>query len=516
MQHRPLALIILDGFGIGPETDFNAVFLAKTPTFDRLWSSCPHTKLEASGRKVGLPEGQMGNSEVGHLNLGGGRIVMQTLTYITSLIESGEFFKNSTLVSTMDKVKETGCLHVMGLTSRGGVHSELEHLFAILDLAERRGVKNIALHLFSDGRDVPPDSGLGFIGEVEDHLASHPVRGRIASVSGRYFAMDRDNRWDRVELAYRAIVEGKGVYSAPDARTAVHLAYERGETDEFIKPTVITDAEGEPLARIDDGDSVIFFNFRADRGRELTYALMGDEGFTFFARGRRVKRLNYCSLTEYDASWRLPFAFTAPGVDRPLAQVLSEHRLRQYHTAETEKYPHVTYFFNAKKEDPYAGETRFLVPSPKVATYDLQPEMSAPALTAKTVERINSGQDDFILINFANPDMVGHTGVLEAAIKACEAADSGLAQVVAAIEARQGCYLVVADHGNAEVMRQPNGEPHTAHTTNPVPFIVGGAPEVVSLRDGGILADVAPTILELMGVAVAPQMTGKSLIASTK
>jgi 2,3-bisphosphoglycerate-independent phosphoglycerate mutase len=453
----------------------------------------------------------MGNSEVGHLNLGGGRIVMQSLTYISHLIETGEFFQSPSLQGAIDAAAAGGGrLHVMGLTSRGGVHSDLEHLFAILEMAEQRGARDIVLHAFTDGRDVPPDSGAGYVREVVDYLQAHPGRGRIATVSGRYFAMDRDKRWERVSQAYDAIVEGTAAYTSTDPVEAVEAAYRRGETDEFIKPTVIVDAAGEPLGRMSDGDSVIFFNFRGDRGRQMTYALMGDQSWDGYSRSRRVKDLHYCALTNYDASWGLPFAFAIPVVDNPLAEVLSSHGLTQYHTAETEKYPHVTYFFNALKEEPYPGETRALIASPKVATYDLQPEMSAPELTERTVERILSGQDDFVLINFANPDMVGHTGVLEAAIKACEATDRGLTRIVEALEARGGAYVIVADHGNAEVMRQENGEPHTAHTTNLVPMIVGNASSIVGLKEGGKLADVAPTILDLLGIPIPPQMTGQS------
>ncbi len=512
MPYRPIALIILDGFGLGPEVESNAVYRADTPTFDRLWREWPHTRLIASGRQVGLPEGQMGNSEVGHLNLGAGRIVMQSLTYIHHLMETGEFYTNAALTVAMDTAAKGKRLHVMGLTSRGGVHSDLEHLFGVLDMAERRGVADIVLHLFTDGRDVPPDSGRTYVGEVVDYLKAHPGRGRVASVTGRYYAMDRDNRWERVSQAYDVVVDGKAEHTATEALAAVEAAYARGETDEFIKPTVLLGPDGLPLGKMSDGDSVIFFNFRADRGRELTYALMGGAEWNSFPRGRRVEGLNYCSLTEYDASWHLPYAFAVPSLDKPLAEVISQAGLHQYHTAETEKYPHVTYFFNAKIEQPYPGETRELVASPKVATYDLQPEMSAPELTEKTVERILSGQDDFILINFANPDMVGHTGVLEAAIKACEATDRGLQRIVEAMEARGGGYVIVADHGNCEVMRQENGEPHTAHTTNMVPMIVGGAFSVSALKEGGILADVAPTILELLGIPIPVEMTGRSLL----
>lgn len=512
MKNRPLALIILDGFGLTEPTESNAVHLAQTPTFDRLWESCPRTRLIASGKEVGLPAGQMGNSEVGHLNLGAGRVVMQSLSYIDHLIETGEFKTSKALQETIDRVGSENSLHIMGLASRGCVHSDLQHLFALIEMAQERSERPVYLHLFTDGRDVPPDSGLGFVGEIEEFIKTRD-RVQVASVSGRYYAMDRDKRWQRVELAYNAVVDGSAEFSASGASAAVRAAYDRGETDEFIKPTIIVDRKGEPLGPIMDGDSVIFFNFRADRGREMTYALMGDADWNEFPRCRRASNLGYCSLTEYDAAWNLPFAFAAPEVTVPLAEVLSRNGLRQYHTAETEKYPHVTYFFNAKIEEPYQGEERELVPSPKVATYDLQPEMSAPELTRLTVERIASGVDDFILINYANPDMVGHTGVLEAAIAACEATDQGLAQVTAALEERGGCYLVVADHGNCEVMRQENGEPHTAHTTNLVPCILGGRHEVKSLREGGVLGDVAPTILQLMGVEKPPEMTGKSLIS---
>ena len=512
MPYRPLALVILDGFGLGPEKESNAVFQADTPTFDRLWREWPHTKLIASGRKVGLPEGQMGNSEVGHLNLGAGRIVMQSLTFITHQIETQEFSKNRALASVIDSSKKGGRLHVMGLASRGGVHSDLEHLFALLDMAGERGAEDVALHLFTDGRDVPPDSGLGYVQEICDYLEKHPGRARVATVSGRYYAMDRDNRWERVELAYNAVVGGQSERTKTSAIEAVKAGYAAGETDEFIHPTVIVGSDGSPVAPINDGDSVVFFNFRADRGREMTYALMGGDDWNSFSRRRVAKNLVYCSMTEYDAAWNLPYAFAIPEIDIPLAEVIAQNGLAQYHTAETEKYPHVTYFFNAKREELFPLETRELVASPKVATYDLQPEMSAPELTEKTVARILSHDDAFILINFANPDMVGHTGDLDAAIKACEAADHGLKRVVEAIEARGGCYLVVADHGNAEVMRQENGDPHTAHTTNLVPLIVGGAFQIAGLLDGGILADVAPTILQLMGLPIPSQMTGRSLL----
>ncbi len=512
MRKPPIALIILDGFGLAPPSSTNAVSTASTPVFDRLWQHGPKTTLEASGRKVGLPEGQMGNSEVGHLNLGAGRVVLQSLTYLDDQIERGTFFQNEVLLNVMRATGESNSLHVMGLASRGGVHSELSHLFALLKMAQDHKVGPVYLHLFTDGRDVPPDSGKGFVAEICEYLKASGNSASVASVSGRYFAMDRDRRWDRVARAYEAVVDGLSEHTAVSAMEAVETAYGRGETDEFIAPTVIVDERGEPLGPITDRDSVIFFNFRADRGRELTYALMGDANWSEFERSRRVEGLKYCSLTEYDAAWNLPFAFAVPVVEQPLAEVLSQAGLKQFHTAETEKYPHVTYFFNAKREEPYPGETRVLIPSPKVATYDLKPEMSAAELTQSTVRRIDEGEDDFVLINFANPDMVGHTGVLSAAIAACEATDRGLGEIVEALERRGGCYLVVADHGNAEQMVDEFGEPHTAHTTNPVPLVLGGTHSAVGLAEGGILGDVAPTILDLMGLEKPACMTGRSLL----
>jgi 2,3-bisphosphoglycerate-independent phosphoglycerate mutase len=512
MEKKPVALIILDGFGLAPPSSFNAVTLADTPTFDALWEKGPRTELSASGEDVGLPEGQMGNSEVGHLNLGAGRVVMQSLSYINHLLRTQEFYQNSALTNVMASVGEENSLHIMGLASRGRVHSDLEHLFALVRMARKIGARPVYLHLFTDGRDCAPDSGLGFVEDVERFLAEEVDGTAIATVSGRYYAMDRDNRWERVEKAYNALVDGTSESTATTALEAVRSAYERGETDEFIAPTVITDQQGEPVGPIANGDGIIFFNFRADRGREMTYALMGDENWDGFPRRRRVENLSYCSMTEYDEAWSLPFAFCAPVVTEPLAEILSKAGLKQYHTAETEKYPHVTYFFNAKIEEPFEGEVRHLIPSPKVATYDLQPEMSEPELARATAARIRTGEDDFILINFANPDMVGHTGIISAAKAACEATDRGLAEIVEALEERGGCYLVVADHGNCEKMQEEDGSPHTAHTTNPVPCILGGHHEVRALRDGGRLGDVAPTLLQLMGLDQPTVMTGKSLI----
>jgi len=503
-------LVVLDGFGLAPEGPGNAVRKARTPNFDRYWQGYPHTELQASGLAVGLPEGQMGNSEVGHMNLGAGRVVMQSLTYIQSLIEDGTFFQNEVSNSAYD-LPEGQALHLMGLVSRGGVHSDMTHLFALLELAKRRGTAPVFVHAFTDGRDTPPDSGLEYVRELQYKIDELEHDIHIASVSGRYFAMDRDKRWERTKRAYDAVVCGQAAFTATSAIEAVGAAYARGETDEFIQPTVIVDEAGNPLAQIQNNDSVIFFNFRADRARQLTYALLGDESWREFERCRVLHKLTYASLMQYDKQLSAPYALELPELSNCLAEVLSRAGKTQYHTAETEKYPHVTYFFDAKIEVPFEGEERKLVPSPKVPTYDLQPEMSAPELTEATLERIRERDDDFILINYANPDMVGHTGVLGAAIKACEAADEGLGKITEAVLRKGGAVIVLADHGNAEVMIDENGGPHTAHTTNPVPFILLGAGKV-GLREGGVLGDVAPTILELMGLEKPLEMTGKSLL----
>ena len=500
----PVMLMILDGFGLAPDGPGNAISLAHTPNFDRLWQNSPHTQLEASGRAVGLPDGQMGNSEVGHLNLGAGRIVKQSLSFIQDAIDDGTFFDNSVLNETY-AAASGGALHLMGLVSDGGVHSDIRHLFALLDFAKRKGTAPVYVHVFTDGRDTPPDSGLGFVRALQAKIDALGHDSRIATVSGRYYAMDRDNRWERVQRAYDAIVCAESERHADTAEAAVKAAYDRGETDEFITPTVVGDG-----AKIQDGDAVIFFNFRADRARQLTYALLGDASWDEFRRCA-VPKIHYASLMEYDAKLHAPFAMALPEIKHPLAEVLSDAGKTQYHTAETEKYPHVTYFFDAKIEKPFPGEERQIIPSPKVATYDLQPEMSEPELTAATLKRLREHDDDFILINFANPDMVGHTGVINAAVKACEAADNALGKLAAAVQDKGGALIVIADHGNAEVMIAEDGGPYTAHTTNPVPCIVVGAGDV-KLRSGGILGDVAPTVLELLGVQTPPEMTQTSLI----
>lgn len=505
-----VALVILDGFGLAEPSAGNAVSLAFTPNFDRLSREQPSTRLAASGLDVGLPEGQIGNSEVGHLNIGAGRVVMQSLTWIDSLIEGGEFWSDETLCRTIDSAA-SGTVHLVGLVSNGGVHSHVRHLLALLQLAEQRGARRIAVHAFTDGRDTAPDSGLPAVLEVQAACAASTVPAFIASVTGRYWAMDRDHRWERTRRAFDAMVCGDAPYRTASAANAVQDAYRRGETDEFIEPTVVTDADGEPLATVEDGDAVIFFNFRSDRARQLTAALTGGSGWAAFPRCR-VPAVNFCSLMEIDASLQLPFAFSTPELRLPLAEVISNAGLSQFHAAETEKYAHVTYFFNALIEPPFPGEERSLTASPRVPTYDLQPEMSSEELTGRVVDRIRNADDAFVLVNYANPDMVGHTGSLAAAIRACEAADLALGRVVSAMRERGGTVLVIADHGNAEQMLDEAGNPHTAHTTNPVPCILIDGPPGISLRSGGRLADVAPTVLELLGLAQPAEMTGQSLL----
>lgn len=512
-RRKPVALIILDGFGLAEPSPGNAVALADTHNFDRYAAAAPFTSLQASGLAVGLPEGQIGNSEVGHLNIGAGRVVLQSLTWIDEQIRSGNFFSNSVLRQVMAASATGGTLHLLGLVSHGGVHSSLAHLLALLELAEREGVKRVAVHVFTDGRDTAPDSGLPAVLELQAACSELNTDAFIASVSGRYYAMDRDQRWERTREAFDAVVCGAAAFSAGSGANAVQDAYKRGESDEFIRPTVISGADGLALAPVRDGDAVIFFNFRADRARQLSRALLAP-AFSGFERCAQPQ-VSFCSLMELDPGLGQPYAFRLPELRLPLAEVLSNAGLRQFHAAETEKYAHVTYFFNALVEAPFPGEERLLIPSPQVATYDLQPEMSAPELTSSVLTRLQTGLDDFILVNFANPDMVGHTGSLRAAVQAVEASDRGLGQLVDAVVAQGGCALVIADHGNAEQMLEADGvSPHTAHTTNPVPCILVGAPAGIGLREGGRLADVAPTVLELLGVAQPAEMSGRSLLVS--
>ena len=506
----PVVLCVLDGFGIAEPGPGNAVAHADTPVFDRLWASAPRTTLEASGQAVGLPDGQMGNSEVGHLNLGAGRVVMQSLSFVQAAIDDGSLFENEVLTSLCDHVATRGTLHLMGLVSDGGVHSDLPHLLALLDLAQRRGLERVVVHAFMDGRDTAPDGGRGYLAQVCSHLEATGNPARIATVIGRYWARDRDRRWDRTKRAYDAIVLGRADHRAASADEAIAQAYERGETDEFVAPTLITPAGDAPVT-LEDGDAVLWFNFRADRARQIAHALLAGPEWDGFER-ERVADVRYASLMPVDETLGTPFALQVPTLETPLGEVIAAAGLRQHRTAETEKYPHVTYFFNAQREAPYEGETRHMAPSPQVATYDLQPEMSAEPLTDAAVERIERGDDAFVLINYANPDMVGHTGVFEAAVRACATADACLGRIEAATLARGGVLLVVADHGNAETMLTEDGAPHTAHTTNPVPCLLVGAGEGVALRDGGVLGDVAPTVLALLGLDVPPVMTGRSLL----
>jgi 2,3-bisphosphoglycerate-independent phosphoglycerate mutase len=515
-----VCLVILDGWGLAPPGPGNAVELARTPVFDELWAAHPHTQLTASGRAVGLPDGQMGNSEVGHLNLGAGRVVRQDLTRIDDAVADGELAENPALRDAFAAAREAGRLHLLGLVSDGGVHASMGHLRALIELAADHGVPDVVLHAFTDGRDTLPDSGARYLATAEGWLREHG--GRVATVSGRYYAMDRDRRWPRVELAYDAIVHGRPAplgadpddFAAHGARTghadsaeeAVRAAYARGETDEFVRPTLVGE-EG----RVRDGDAIVFFNFRPDRARELTRAL-AEPGFAEFDRGD-APRVHYTTLTEYQEDWDYPVAFPPDRPRATLASVLAERGMRQLHVAETEKYPHVTYFFNGGEEHEHAGEERCLVDSPRdVPTYDHKPEMSAPAAAAAFVERWRAGDYGFGIINFANPDMVGHTGVIPAAVKAIETVDACLGRVVETVHAAGGACIVTADHGNADHMLEPDGSPNTAHSLNPVPLVVTAASG--GLRDGGILADIAPTVLDLLGVEQPPEMTGQSLLAT--
>lgn len=510
MSKKPTVLMILDGYGLNDNCEHNAVCEAKTPVMDQLMKDYPFVKGEASGMAVGLPEGQMGNSEVGHLNMGAGRIVYQELTRITKEIQDGDFFKNEALLTAVNNAKEhDSALHLFGLLSDGGVHSHNTHLYGLLELAKREGLTKVFVHCFLDGRDTPPASGKDFIKALNDEMEKIGV-GQVASVMGRYYAMDRDNRWDRVEKAYNAMTKGEGV-QAECAVCAVKESYENDVTDEFVVPTVVV-KDGQPVGRIQDGDSIIFFNFRPDRAREITRAFCDDE-FTGFAREKKLD-VTYVCFTDYDETIQNKIvAFHKVSISNTFGEFLAAHNMTQARIAETEKYAHVTFFFNGGVEEPNKGEDRILVKSPKVATYDLKPEMSAYEVCGKLVEAIKSGKYDVIIINFANPDMVGHTGVENAAIKAIEAVDECVGKAVAAIKEVDGQMFICADHGNAEqLVDYKTGEPFTAHTTNPVPFLLVNADPAYSLREGGCLADIAPTLIELMGMEQPAEMTGKSLL----
>lgn len=510
MKKKPTVLLILDGYGLNDSIEGNAIYAANTPTMDHLMKTCPFVEGNASGLAVGLPEGQMGNSEVGHLNMGAGRIVFQELTRISKEIREGDFFNNEALNYGMDQaLKNDSTLHIWGLLSDGGVHSHTEHLYGLLELAARKQLKKVAVHCFLDGRDTPPSSGKNFVAELVQKMEEIGV-GKIASVSGRYYAMDRDNRWDRVEKAYRVLANGQGE-TATNPVDAVEESYNQGLTDEFMLPTVILE-NGEPVATVKDNDSVIFFNYRPDRAREISRTFCMDE-FTGFERGPRIKTTYVC-FTNYDD--KIPnkeVAFHKVELTNTFGEFLAANQMNQARIAETEKYAHVTFFFNGGIETPNPLEDRILVDSPKVATYDMKPTMSLVEVCEKLVEAIHSGKYDMIICNFANPDMVGHTGVFEACVAAIEAIDCCLKKAVEAVEGENGTMFICADHGNAEQLIDPvTKEVFTAHTTNPVPFILVGGPENVTLRKGGCLADIAPTLIELLGKEQPKEMTGQSLL----
>ncbi|BAD39233.1 2,3-bisphosphoglycerate-independent phosphoglycerate mutase [Symbiobacterium thermophilum] len=507
---RPVALIVLDGWGLNPDPRANAVAMARHPNFDRLMARYPHTTLTASGEAVGLLPGQMGDSNVGHLNLGAGRIVYQTLVRIWRSIQDGSFYTLPVWRPVLDRAKQPGkALHLMGLVSDGGVHSHIDHLLALIDLAKRENVERVYVHAFLDGRDVPPQSALPYLERVEAKLKETGI-GAIATISGRYYAMDRDKRWDRTEKAFLAITQGIG-HTAGSVAEAVERAYARGETDEFVQPTVIEGVDG----RVREGDGVIFFNFRPDRARQLVRALH-ETAFDGFKRPEGYRPVELVTMTQYDQTFTdIPVAFGPQFVDVPMGQVVAEAGLRQLRIAETEKYAHVTYFFNGGEERVFPGEERVLVPSPKVATYDLKPEMSAYEVAREAVKWIEEDRTDFIVLNFANPDMVGHTGVLEAAIRAVEAVDECLGQVVDALLAKGGAAVIIADHGNCDQMVDyETGAPHTNHTLNPVPCILVDDQRLDAKLKPGVLANVAPTLLEIIGLPKPPQMDADSLLVS--
>ncbi|MGB5984211.1 MAG: 2,3-bisphosphoglycerate-independent phosphoglycerate mutase [Desulfobacterales bacterium] len=510
---RPWVLIILDGWGQRQESVANAVALAHTPCLDELSARYPQTRLQCFGEAVGLPPGVMGNSEVGHMNIGAGRVVYQDLVRINRAIADGSFFTNESLVTAMaDVARNERNLHLMGLLSDGGVHSEFGHLLALLEMAARQGLKpeRVFIHAILDGRDTPPNSGISYLGQLQDYLENHP-QGRVASICGRYYAMDRDTRWERTARAYDLYTQGKGT-AAQEPLAAVKQAYGREEWDEFLQPIVISNPQDEPLTRVASGDGIIFFNFRADRARQITRAFT-EPGFDAFDSGPRPQLGAFVCMTLYDEHFDLPMAFAPIHLDQVLGEVLSRNHRRQLRIAETEKYAHVTYFFNGGEETPFPGEERCLIPSPReVATYDLKPEMSAAEVAEELLKRLKTGQYDLMVVNFANMDMVGHTGVLEAAIKACETVDRCLKLIVDEIQRQGGAALITADHGNAEIMAQADGSPHTAHSLNPVKLLLMDDRDPGLVLKKGKLADIAPTILELMGLAQPREMTGKSLI----
>ncbi|MCD8036667.1 MAG: 2,3-bisphosphoglycerate-independent phosphoglycerate mutase [Clostridiales bacterium] len=513
MSKKPTVLMILDGYGINEKTEGNAIKMAKTPVMDMLLKKYPHAKGYASGLDVGLPNGQMGNSEVGHLNIGAGRIVYQELTRITKAIEDGDFFENPELKEAMENCKKNNsALHIMGLLSDGGVHSHNTHLYALVKMAKNNGIEKVYIHAFLDGRDTPPTSGKEYLEQLEEELRSIGV-GKIATVSGRYYAMDRDKRWDRTQKAYEAMLQGKG-NKAASSDECITNSYAAGVTDEFVIPTVITDEEGLPVGKIEENDSIVFFNFRPDRAREITRAIV-DGDFDGFEKEKRLNSFFFVCFTRYDDTLpNVHIAFKPQRLDNTLGEYISSLGLKQLRTAETEKYAHVTFFFNGGVEEPNPGEDRILVPSPKVATYDLKPEMSAHEVCDVLVENILSKKYDLIIINFANSDMVGHTGVMEAAIKAVEAVDECVGRAVDAIVETGGQMIICADHGNSDQMIDyETGEPMTAHTTNPVPLVLVNYTDGIGIKDGR-LSDLAPTLLEMMDLPKPKEMTGESLLVN--
>lgn len=510
MGKKTTVLMILDGFGLSDTVEGNAIKLAQTPHINKIMNEYPSVKGNASGLFVGLPDGQMGNSEVGHLNMGAGRIVYQELTRITKSIEDGDFFKNPALLSAINNVKEkNSSLHIMGLLSDGGVHSHIDHLYGVLKLAKNNNIEKVFIHCFLDGRDTSPTSGKDFLHQLEEKIEEIGV-GKIASLSGRYYAMDRDNRWERVEQAYNAMVVGKGD-STENVISFIENSYSKGVNDEFVVPTVVVE-NGKPVATINENDSVIFFNYRPDRAREMTRVFC-DENFKEFDREKGYFDTKFVTFTDYDASLKnKEVAFLKENLSNTFGEYISNLGLKQLRMAETEKYAHVTFFFNGGVEEPFKNEDRILVASPKVATYDMQPEMSAGEVTSKLVENIKSGKYDLIIVNYANPDMVGHTGVVDATIKAIQAIDNCIGKVVDTVLETNSQLFICADHGNSEqLVDYKTGEPFTAHTTNPVPFILVNA-DVKGLKENGKLADIAPTLLDIMGIAKPLEMTGESLV----
>ncbi len=508
MNNKRVLLTIMDGWGYGEENSTNAIYSANTPNFDNITKTYPNTKIYADGEHVGLPEGQMGNSEVGHLNLGAGRIVFQELTRINNSIKTGEFFKNEQFLNAINHVnKNDSSIHFIGLVSDGGVHSSMDHLFALINLARQKGLKKVYVHALLDGRDTPPQSAVEYVKQVNKKLLECSLP-QVASVIGRYYAMDRDQRWDRVQKAYECLILGEGE-KAVSGENGIKNCYKENITDEFVLPTVV-DINN---SRISDNDAVVFFNFRPDRAREITKAI-NEKDFDGFSRKKVLKNLYYICMTQYDETFDIPVAYPPQEFKQILGDILENNGIKQYRTAETEKYAHVTFFFNGGVEKPYPGETRVLVNSPKVATYDLQPEMSAPEVTEKVIEAVKNDEYQFILVNFANPDMVGHTGIREAAIKAVETIDESLGKILKAVKEENVTMLLTADHGNAEKMVDcETNQPFTAHTNNMVPFAVINYDKEIKLKEGGKLADIAPTVLEIMDIEKPEEMTGVSLIS---